>query len=493
MFGFLQSNSRTPTSASSALDCLRANVMIADAALNITYMNPALTGFLREAEADLKRELPRFNVATLIGSNIDIFHKQPSHQRKMLAELKTPHSATIRVGNRAFDLLVTPLVNGSKRSGFVVEWSDAKERLLNLDYASQIAAIGKSQIVIQFAADGTIMDANENFLKALGYNIEEVRGKNHSIFVEPSHRESSAYLNFWKALRNGEYQASQFKRIGKAGNIVWIEGAYNPILGMDGKVAKIVTFATEVTKQVDLLTHLKTLIDTNFGQIDAAMARTSDQATAALQAASATSGDVQMIAASAEQLASSIQEIASAMAKSKDVSDTAYNQTVAADHATQRLSQAAAAMSSIVVMIQDIASQINLLALNATIESARAGEAGRGFAVVAGEVKNLAKQASDATGRISSEIEGMQGISNEVVTALGVIGKSIDSIRSYVAGTGSAVEEQSSVTRNMSESMRSVSTSVNGINSNISQIATSVEQATQAVGSTKEAARVLAR
>ncbi len=142
------------TSEIAALAALRTNVMIADAAMNITYMNPALTRFMQEAEADLKAELPRFDAAKLIGSNIDIFHKDPSHQRRMLAALDRPHEATIRVGKRVFDLLVTPLSDGGQRIGFVVEWADAQERLLNLDFSSQIAAISRSQAVIEFQSDG---------------------------------------------------------------------------------------------------------------------------------------------------------------------------------------------------------------------------------------------------------------------------------------------------------------------------------------------------
>jgi nitrogen-specific signal transduction histidine kinase len=93
-----------------ALNALRANVMIADDALNITYMNPAVLALMQEAEADLKKELARFSVATLIGSNIDSFHKTPAHQRKLLANLVKPYKATIRVGTRTFDLLVSPLI-----------------------------------------------------------------------------------------------------------------------------------------------------------------------------------------------------------------------------------------------------------------------------------------------------------------------------------------------------------------------------------------------
>ncbi|MGH1559681.1 PAS domain-containing protein [Caulobacter segnis] len=145
------------------LEVLQANVMVADAKLNIIYMNPAVQALLQENEADLRKELPNFSVAKLIGSNIDVFHKNPTHQRTLLARLTGAYSATIRIGSLAFDLLVTPQQQGGKVVGFVVEWADAKARLLNVDYAAQIAAISRSQAVIEFNVDGTIINANDNF------------------------------------------------------------------------------------------------------------------------------------------------------------------------------------------------------------------------------------------------------------------------------------------------------------------------------------------
>ncbi|MAU97579.1 MAG: hypothetical protein CMP81_17105 [Fulvimarina sp.] len=233
-----------------ALDALRANVMMADAKLNITYLNPELDRLLREAEPELKQELSRFNVDTLIGSNIDIFHKNPSHQRNMLATLQRPHSASIKVGSRVFDLLVTPLREGNTTVGFVVEWADAKERLLNLDYSGQMQAVGRSQAVIEFKTDGTIMTANENFLTTMGYQLAEIAGKNHSMFVETSYRDSAEYREFWEALRNGKYQAAEFRRVGKGGKEVFIQGSYNPIFDANGKVTKVVKYATDVTARV---------------------------------------------------------------------------------------------------------------------------------------------------------------------------------------------------------------------------------------------------
>jgi methyl-accepting chemotaxis protein len=165
------------TSLVSALDALRANVMITDDQLNITYLNSAAKALMQEAEADLRKELPRFSVATLIGSNIDVFHTNPSHQRTMLATLRAPHSATIKVGRWSFDVVVTPLVRRGQRRGFVVEWADASARLLNVDYANKMAAISRFQSVIEFTVDGVILDANKNFLDALGYTAAEVVAK----------------------------------------------------------------------------------------------------------------------------------------------------------------------------------------------------------------------------------------------------------------------------------------------------------------------------
>jgi PAS domain S-box-containing protein len=476
-----------------ALDAIRTNVMIADPDLTIIYMNPSVIGLMREAEADLQKELPRFSVATLIGSNIDVFHKNPGHQRKMLATLDKPHSATIQVGTRIFDLLVTPLFEGRTRIGFAVEWADARERLLNLDYAAQFTAIGRSQAVIEFTVDGTILNANENFLKCMGYTLNEVKGKHHSMFVEPGYRNSREYAEFWNRLKQGEYQAAQFKRIGKHGKPVWIEGSYNPIFDHTGKISKIVKFATDVTDQVVLLGDLKTLIDKNFGEMDEAIEQSNSEARSASRAADETSTNVQMVAASAEELAASIGEISQSMAKSRSATDRAFDQAVAVGQNTEKLTRAAQSMSGIVGLIQSIAGQINLLALNATIEAARAGDAGKGFAVVASEVKNLANQAAKATEQITSEIDGIQGTSDEVAKAIDGIRDVFSTVREYVTTTAAAVEEQSAVTQNMSCSMQSASAAVSTVTTNIAGISSAVDRTADAIIRTKEAAKVLVR
>lgn len=361
------------------------------------------------------------------------------------------------------------------------------------DRRGQIEAINKAQAVIAFSLDGIVQEANENFLTALGYTLPEIQGQHHSLFVEPAYKGSAEYRSFWDKLRAGEYVAGQFKRIGKGGREIWIEASYNPILDASGRPYKVVKFATDVTAQVKLLADLNRLIEQNFGEIDAAILRSNQEAGEATQAAGTTASTVQTMAAAAEELAASVAEISQSMAKSRVATDEANDQVTGAAEFTHKLSQAATAMSGIVGLIQNIAGQINLLALNATIESARAGEAGRGFAVVAQEVKNLANQAARATDQIAGEIDNVQAVSKQVVGALETIQGSVGRMRDYVVSTAAAVEEQSVVTRDMSGNMQDAAGAVGAIAQNILAISGSVASVTQAVEITKAAARVLAR
>ena len=233
-----------------AADSITANVMVADADLKIVYMNRAVMTLLKEAESDIQKDLPKFSAAALIGSNIDVFHKNPAHQRKMLESLTATHRATIQVGGRSFDLVATPLTGKSgERAGIVVEWADAATRLQNLAFAAQAAAISKAQAVVEFALDGTIQTANENFLAAMGYTLTEIQNKHHSLFVEHAECGSAAYRTFWDELKRGAYQTGEYKRIGKGGREVWILASYNPVLDQRGMPFKIVKFATDVTQQ----------------------------------------------------------------------------------------------------------------------------------------------------------------------------------------------------------------------------------------------------
>ncbi|PPQ19842.1 histidine kinase [Bradyrhizobium sp. AC87j1] len=320
-----------------------------------------------------------------------------------------------------------PLLDENGKPYGVVKFATdvTAEKLKNADLAGQISAIDKAQAVIEFNMDGTIIAANANFLGALGYSLAEIKGKHHSMFVEPAERDGAAYREFWAALNRGQYQAAEYKRIGKGGKEVYIQASYNPILDLNGKPFKVVKYATDTTRQV--------------------LVRMGNERVR---------GMMESVAAGSEELNASVREISEAMTKSRETAMSAVEQVASADAQAQRLTEAAQSMSGIVEMINSITGQINLLALNATIESARAGEAGRGFAVVASEVKSLANQAKQATDKIGQEIGSLNGISGDVVSALGSIKQAINNVSEYVTSTAAAVEEQSTVTNEMSTSMQ---------------------------------------
>ncbi|MCR9213291.1 MAG: PAS domain-containing methyl-accepting chemotaxis protein [Proteobacteria bacterium] len=359
--------------------------------------------------------------------------------------------------------------------------TDITESILqNADYRGQIAAVNKSQAVISFNLDGTIIDANENFLDAMGYSIEEIRGEHHRKFVEPAYAASEEYTEFWASLGRGEYQSAEYKRLAKGGREVWIQASYNPILDPDGNPFKVVKYATDVTEQVlarQEADRVGKIVDENLEKILSSVGEANQQTSSAVSSSGNALQTVQSVAAAAEEFQSSAQEISRSMTASKSEVEKANEEADNADVSTKELTTAAQEMTSIIEVIQGIAAQINLLALNATIESARAGEAGKGFAVVATEVKSLASQVANATDQISNEINGMQSISDNVVNNLGSIKAAIVAVESSVTSVAGAVEEQTATTKEITVSMQSASTAVSEINDNLSSISGAVNDA----------------
>jgi len=382
-----------------------------------------------------------------------------------------------------------PVVSGNGTVVKVVKFATdiTQAKLVNADMAGQLAAISKSNAVIEFNPDGTIIRANPNFLSVVGYNLADIVGKHHTMFVEPEESRSPAYRAFWDSLRAGEYQAGEFKRIGRGNKELWLQASYNPIFDMNGKLLKVVKFASDVTamvKERQRRAEAQAAINLDLEEISRLVATANDLSVRGADSSQQTSGNVQAVASGSEELAASVAEISRQVVHALKITDDAVQQAEHTNMVVSGLALAAQKIGQVVEMINSIAGQTNLLALNATIEAARAGEAGRGFAVVAAEVKQLADQTAKATSEIGAQISSVQTTTDEAVKAINSISGIIGQINSISSSIASAVEEQSSVTRDMSENMQSAARGVEAVTDSMTEIAQSsrmVDQATQRV------------
>ncbi|KQP06631.1 hypothetical protein ASF28_16390 [Methylobacterium sp. Leaf99] len=390
-----------------------------------------------------------------------------------------------------------PVLNRSGKVVRVVKFATdiTAQKLRAVLDAGQIAAIHRSQAVIHFTLDGVVTDANANFLAALGYRLDEIKGRHHSLFVAPDERDGSAYAGFWRALADGEHQSGEFKRFAKGGREVWIYGAYNPVLGADGKPYAVVKFATDVTARVNERNRRlqgQRAIDRDLGQITQAISDVSQRAATTAEAAAQTSGNVQAVAAGAEEFSSSIEELSRHAVEAKGAADEAVARAGEAGTIISGLTASAEKIGEVIGVIRSIADQTNLLALNATIEAARAGEAGRGFAVVAAEVKALANQSSRATEEIGTQIAAVQNSTNQAVRAIEAIGRTIGHLSEISLSVSSAVTEQAAVTRDMSVNMHNAAQSVELVRQTMDGIARAAHDVDASVQAVSGAARALA-
>jgi len=457
---------------SATIDAMSANVMIADADHNILYMNDALIEFLRKYEKNLRAELPHFSVDNLIGQNIDAFHKNPSHQRKMLDGKTEPYDTSIRIGDVTFIVTIAPLYNPrGSRIGTSVIWIDSKDAIENV---SMVNAINRSQGVIHFELDGTITDANPNFLSVVGYSLHEVKGKHHSMFVERDYARSAEYKEFWRNLAAGQHQSGQYKRIAKGGKEVWIEASYNPIFDFHGKPYKVTKFATDLTPRKEANRSLADVFEGNVSVLVDGVAGSARQMDGTAQTlasgADDTSRKASVVAAATEELSASVNEISAQVGESARVVGEAVSDASEAERLVTSLVEAASKIGEVTEIIADIANQTNLLALNATIEAARAGDAGKGFAVVATEVKTLATQTAQATEEIRAQIGGIQSVSSNTAVAIRKISDVIEKVNQSSTAISSAVEEQAAATREVSENIASVQESASGTGTSASEV-----------------------
>jgi len=231
-----------------SLQRVTSAVMMIDRDFMVTYVNDATMELLTKNAAAFRALWPSFDPQKIIGACIDTFHKNPAHQRQILSDpARLPIKTDITIGDLKVQLVVNGVFDDQKKHiGNMLEWQDVTTARMN---SGMLSALDKAQAIIEFTIDGKIVNANANFLKTLGYSMDEIRGQHHSMFIEPSYRSSTEYRLFWEKLGRGEFDAGQYKRIGKNNKEVWIQASYNPILDGNGKPFKVVKFATDITEQ----------------------------------------------------------------------------------------------------------------------------------------------------------------------------------------------------------------------------------------------------
>ncbi len=384
------------------------------------------------------------------------------------------------------------------------------EKVRAVDCEGQLAAISKAQATIEFGMDGTIQTANENFLSTMGYSLEEIKGRHHGTFAEETYRQSAEYREFWAKLNRGEYQAGEFKRVGRGGKTVWIQASYNPILDLNGKPYKVVKYATDITAQVNAREALKKMLSTvsdnatalagaseELTSVSTTMSATAEetsvQANVVSAASEQVSKNVQTVASGVDELNSAIKEIAKSASESAKVSQQAVTVANTTNATIAKLGESSTEIGKVVKVITSIAEQTNLLALNATIEAARAGEAGKGFAVVANEVKELAKETAKATEDISQKIETIQSDTRGAVEAIRQISDVINQINEISASIACAVEEQTATANEMGRNVSEASKGSSEISENITAVATAAQNTTEGASNTQQAASEIAR
>ncbi|VUD56408.1 Methyl-accepting chemotaxis protein II [Thalassocella blandensis] len=436
-----------------ALDNTSANVMIADPDANIIYLNKAVQEMMSGAESDIKRDLPHFDASKLIGTNIDGFHKNPSHQRNLLKDLKTAYQGKAIVGGRTFIVIANPVFRDGERVGTVVEWEDKTSELrIEAEIDDMVQAAGLGDFTKQLSIDG----------------------------------KSGFFLNLGKGLNN---------------LVSTVEVALNDILRMLGAMSRG-DLSERVTREYQgafgqLKDDANTTADKLTEIISKIRVASNSIATSAEEIAQGNADLSQRTeeqASSLEETASSMEEMTSTVKQSSENAQEAKRmaletQTRARDggdivkravSAMEEINNSSKRISDIIGVIDEIAFQTNLLALNAAVEAARAGEQGRGFAVVAGEVRNLAQRSAGAAKEIKdlirdsvSKVEDGASLVNQSGDTLSEIVRAVDEVTVMMQEIASAAQEQTS-------GIEQVNTAVTQMDEMTQQNAALVEEASAA-------------
>lgn len=231
----------------SAFKLASAAMMAVDRDLKIIAVNPATERLFSDHLEAFRTVWPDFDANDMVGQCIDRFHKNPAHQRALLADdSRVPFRTDISIGDLKIELAINAVHSGGRHIGFFLEWSDVSEQRV---ISGKVDALNRSQAVIEFDLNGTIIDANDNFCSVVGYAADDMVGRHHSIFVERELSKTEEYKDFWKKLGAGEFQSGKYTRYGADGREIILQATYNPILDANGRPYRVVKFASDITQE----------------------------------------------------------------------------------------------------------------------------------------------------------------------------------------------------------------------------------------------------
>ncbi|MGZ4956047.1 MAG: methyl-accepting chemotaxis protein, partial [Methylobacter sp.] len=448
-----------------ALDSISANVMIADNERNVIYMNPAVHNMLRVAESDIRRSIPHFEFDNLLGSSIDSFHKNPAHQKELLAQFSSTLRSEITIAGRTFYLVANPINNErGEKLGVVVEW---KDRTAEVEIELEVAKIVNSAVQGDFTQRFNLQ-GKEGFFRELSVAINEL--------METSEIGLNEVVRVLEALSRGDLT----------------ETITNDYSGTFGQLKY--DSNTTVEKLKAIINQIKTTTDSiNTASKEIAAGNNDLSHRTEQQAAS-----LQQTAASMEELTSAVQHNA---ANAQQANMLAVNASDIAGKGVQVVNQVVMTMNDInesshkigdiISVIDDIAFQTNILALNAAVEAARAGDQGRGFAVVAVEVRNLAQRAATAAGEIkdliNDSVTKVSGGSKLVAQA----GLTMEEIVNSIRGVTNMMSEITTASAEQSSGIEQINQAIAQMDDVTQQNAALVEQASAAAESLEEQAQGL--
>ncbi|MDD5299082.1 MAG: methyl-accepting chemotaxis protein [Gallionella sp.] len=448
------------------LDNVSTSVMISDTERNIIYMNKAVHELMQTAESDLRKELPNFNAATLLGSSIDQFHKNPEHQKSMLASLSSTHRKQIEVGGRTFALAANPVINErGTRLGTALEWQD---RTTEVAVEKEVAGIVEAAVNGDFT-ERIGLQGKEGFFKQLAEGINKL--------METSDRGLQEVVRMLGSLARGDLT----------------DHITNEYAGTFGQLKDDANATSAQLKEI-------------IGQIKDA----TDTINTAAKEIAAGNNDLSQRteeqASSLEETASSMEELTSTVKQNAENAKQANQLAIGASDIASKggsvVGQVVTTMDSInessrkivdiISVIDGIAFQTNILALNAAVEAARAGEQGRGFAVVAGEVRNLAQRSAAAAKEIKTligdSVEKVEGGSKLVAQA----GQTMEEIVTAIKRVTDIMSEITAASQEQSQGIEQVNTAITQMDEVTQQNAALVEEAAAAAESLEEQAQNLA-